>query len=260
LDNPNLTPEQFVQLTELLFQYQDIICSDYEQLPFSKLPPHELTLTDYTPIRQKQYPLSPQQEQVMEKYVDKLLKANIVRHSRSPWNSPAILFRKKGFNSEKAYEISQWRLVIDFSRVNARLLPEFQPLGGLNHASYLMAKVIQQGQTQKTENGQTSQNSKIMISSFDLTTSHYQTELTDRSSQYTAFSTRSFHVEFRKLPMGISQSPSAFCRALYRVFANEIASHNMSLYIDDAIIANADFPSHLTQLRHIFRKLRAHNS
>jgi hypothetical protein len=33
----------------------------------------------------------------------------------------------------------------------------------------------------------------------------------------------------------------------------------MSLYIDDAIIANADFPSHLTQLRDIFRKLRAHN-
>jgi hypothetical protein len=37
----------------------------------------------------------------MEKYVDKLLKANIVRHSRSPWNSPAILIRKKGFNPEK---------------------------------------------------------------------------------------------------------------------------------------------------------------
>jgi hypothetical protein len=106
LDNPNLTPEQFAQLTELLFQYQDIFCSDYEQLPISKLPPHELTLTDHTPIRQKQYPLSPQQEQVMEKYVDKLLKAKIVRHSRSPWNSPAILIRKKGFNPERADKIS----------------------------------------------------------------------------------------------------------------------------------------------------------
>jgi hypothetical protein len=42
LNNPNLTPEQFAQLTELLFQYQDIFCSDYEQLPFSKLPPHDI--------------------------------------------------------------------------------------------------------------------------------------------------------------------------------------------------------------------------
>jgi hypothetical protein len=195
----------------------------------------------------------------MEKYVDKLLKAKIVRQSRSPWNSPAILIRKKGFNPEKADEISSWRLVIDYRKLNKRLLPEFQPLGGLDHASYLMAKVMQQGQTQKTENDQNSQNSKIMISSFDLTASYYQTQLTDRTSQYTAFSTRTSHVEFTKLPMGISQSPSSFCRALYRVFANEIASHSMSLYIDDAIIANADFPSHLTQLRDIFRKLRAHN-
>jgi hypothetical protein len=84
LDNPNLMPEQFVQLTELLFHYQDIFSVDYEQLPVSKLPPHELILTDYTPIRRKQYPLSPQQERVMEKYIDKLIKGNVVRHSRSP--------------------------------------------------------------------------------------------------------------------------------------------------------------------------------
>jgi hypothetical protein len=91
LDNTNLTPEQFAQLTELLFQYQDIFCSDYENLPESKLEPYELVLTDYTPVRQRQYPLAPQQEEVMEKYADKLLKAKIVGHSKSAWNAPAIL-------------------------------------------------------------------------------------------------------------------------------------------------------------------------
>jgi hypothetical protein len=63
LDKTNLTPEQFAQLTEVLFQYQDIFCSDYENLPESRLEPYELVLTDYTPIRQRQYPLSPQQEE-----------------------------------------------------------------------------------------------------------------------------------------------------------------------------------------------------
>jgi hypothetical protein len=90
LDNTNLTPEQFAQLTELLFQYQDIFCSDYENLPESKLQPYELVLTDYTPVRQRQYPLSPLQEEVMEKYADKLLKAKIVAPSKSAWNAPAI--------------------------------------------------------------------------------------------------------------------------------------------------------------------------
>jgi hypothetical protein len=42
LDNTNLSPEQFAQFTELLFQYQDIFCSDYENLPESRLPPHKV--------------------------------------------------------------------------------------------------------------------------------------------------------------------------------------------------------------------------
>jgi hypothetical protein len=73
LDNPNLTEEQFSQLTALLYEYQDIFCADYENLTTSKLPPYQIKLTNDTPIRQKQNPLSPQQEMVMENYVDKLL-------------------------------------------------------------------------------------------------------------------------------------------------------------------------------------------
>jgi hypothetical protein len=39
LDNPNFTLVQFSELTALLFEYQDLFCSDYEQLPTSRLPP-----------------------------------------------------------------------------------------------------------------------------------------------------------------------------------------------------------------------------
>jgi hypothetical protein len=106
LDNTNLSLEQFVQLTELLFQYQDIFCSDYENLPESKFEPYELVLTDYTPVRQRQYPLSPQQEEVMEEYADKFLKAKIVGPSKSAWNAPRILIKKAGFNPEKASDLS----------------------------------------------------------------------------------------------------------------------------------------------------------
>jgi hypothetical protein len=67
LDNPNLSEEQFSQLTALLYEYQDIFCADYENLPISELPPYQIKLTNDKPIRQKQYPLSPQHEMVMEK-------------------------------------------------------------------------------------------------------------------------------------------------------------------------------------------------
>jgi hypothetical protein len=122
LANTNLTPEQFAQLTELLFQYQDIFCSDYENLPESRLEPYEFVLTDYTPIRQRQYLLSPQQEEVMEKYADKLLKANLVGPCKSARNALAILMKKAEFNSQKASDLSQWRLVLDYRRLTRRFL------------------------------------------------------------------------------------------------------------------------------------------
>jgi hypothetical protein len=110
-DNPDLTEEQFSQLTALLYEYQELFCADYEQLPESNLPPYEIKLTTDKPIRQKQYPLSPQQEAVMEKIVDKMLEAKIVQPSKSGFNSPAILVRKANFDINKADSVDQWRFV-----------------------------------------------------------------------------------------------------------------------------------------------------
>jgi hypothetical protein len=73
----------------------------------SNLPPYEIKLTSNVPIRQKQYPLSPQQEVVMEKIVDKLLQAKIVQPPKSPYKSPVLLIRKANFDNNKADEISQ---------------------------------------------------------------------------------------------------------------------------------------------------------
>jgi hypothetical protein len=138
-DNPDLTEEQLSQLTALLYEYQEIFCADYEQLPMSNLPPYEIKLTSNVPIRQKQYPLSPQQEVVMEKIVDKLLQAKIVQPSKSAFNSPALLIRKANFDKNKADEISQWRLCVDYRSVNRLVCPEYMPLTSLDAACQSLA-------------------------------------------------------------------------------------------------------------------------
>jgi hypothetical protein len=138
-DNPDLTEEQLSQLTALLYEYQEIFCADYEQLPMSNLPPYEIKLTSNVPIRQKQYPLSPQQEVVMEKIVDKLLQAKIVQPSKSAFNSPALLIRKANFDKNKADEIGQYRLCIDYRSVNRLVCPEYMPLTSLDAACQSLA-------------------------------------------------------------------------------------------------------------------------
>jgi hypothetical protein len=100
----------------------------------SNLPPYEIKLTSSAPITQKQYPLSPQQEVVMEKIVDKLLQAKTVQPSKSAFNSPAFLIRKANFDKNKEDEIDQYRLCIEYRSVNRIICPEFMPLTSLDSA------------------------------------------------------------------------------------------------------------------------------
>jgi hypothetical protein len=246
LDNPNLSEEQFSQLTALLYEYQEIFCADYENLPISKLPPYQIKLTNDTPIRQKQYPLSPQHEKVMEKYVDKLLKAKIVEPSVSPWNSPAILIRKAHFDPAKADQVDQYRLCVDMRRLNQVIRHEFQSLISLEQTCHMVAS--QQSQTQGQPN-------EMTFTSFDLTASFYQQPLEESCRPFTAFSTRTQHVQFCKSPMGLSNSPAAFCASLFQLMRKELMT-NLSIYVDDALLISNDFISHLRLLRDIFEKFR----
>jgi hypothetical protein len=106
----------------------------------------------------------------------------------------------------------------------------------------------QQSQTQGQPN-------EMTFTSFDLTASFYQQPLEENCRQYTAFSTRTQHVEFCKAPMGLSNSPAAFCAALFHLMRKELLT-NLSIYVDDALLISTDFISHMRLLRDIFEKFR----
>jgi hypothetical protein len=94
LNNANLTPAQFSQLSALLYQYEEIFCSDIEQLPESALPPCHIYLKNDKPIRQRRYPLPPAHERVLDKFIDKYLKSEIIVPARSGWHAPCLSVRK----------------------------------------------------------------------------------------------------------------------------------------------------------------------
>jgi hypothetical protein len=238
-DNPDLTEEQFSQLTALLYEYQEIFCADYEQLPMSNLPPYEIKLTSNTPIRQKQYPLSPQQEVVMEKIVDKLLQAKIVQPSKSAYNSPALLIRKANCDKNKADDVSQYRLCIDYRSVNRLVCPEYIPLTSLDSACQSISRA----------------GNDRFFSSMDLTSGFYEVPLAEKSREITAFSTRSRHVEFLKMPMGLRTSPNGFLASLYDILRENMGA-NLSIYMDDCNIFHSNFEEHVSFLGTIFEKLR----
>jgi hypothetical protein len=115
---------------------------------------------------------------------------------------------------------------------------------------------VQQGQGR---DGKDDQNNQLYLTTFDLTSSYFQTPLTEDSQEFTAFSTSTRRLQFLRVPMGLTVSNGAFASTLCWVFAKEIANHNLSLYVYDAILCHANFLGHLEQLRNIFHKLRTHN-
>jgi hypothetical protein len=205
----------------------------------SNLPPYEIKLTTNVPIRQKQYPLSPQQEVVMEKIVDKLLQAKIVQPSKSSYISPALLIRKANFDKNKADEVSQYRLCIVYRQANRLVCPEYMPLTSLDSACQSLANA----------------GNVRWFSSFDLTSGFYQVPLAEKCREITAFSTRSRHVEFLKMPMGLRNSPAGFLASLYDILRENMGA-NLSIYMDDCIIFHSNFEEHVSFLGKIFEKLR----
>jgi hypothetical protein len=191
-DESCLSQEQFSKLTALLFEYQEIFCSDVEQLPASKLPPYRINLTNSQPVRQKRYPLSPQHEKLLEQYADKLLKAGIVENSTSPFNSPVLLIKKSGYNPAKPDDLSNLRLILDFRKVNQQIADEFVPFSG-QEAFHQIAEA-------KTK----------WFTTIDWTSGFNQIHLDPSSRPITAFSTKTRHLQYTRMAQVSNVVPGAF--------------------------------------------------
>jgi hypothetical protein len=240
-DNPNLTEEQFSDLTALLYEFQDIFCGPNEQLPVSKLPAYHIHLTDNQPVRQRRYPLSPKQEDLLEQYADKLLAEKVVQPSKSPFNAPALLVKKANFDSSKMDDISQFRLVLDFRKLNVKICNEFVPLTDISTVTRQISEVKPR-----------------FHSTFDWKSGFDQISLDEESRPLTAWSTKTRHLEYLKTPQGLRSSPWAFMQSIYDLFRPELRL-NMAIYVDDSLIFHQDFDTHLSFLRKLFYKMRTAN-
>ena len=116
-----------MEVTALLYEFKDVFCTKHEELPISNLPPYHIKLRDTTPVRQKPYPMSTQAENMLEQYVDRQLAAGIVEPSDSPFNSPAILVRKRSYDPKNP-SIDNMHLCIDYRQLDHQIQDLHAPL------------------------------------------------------------------------------------------------------------------------------------
>ena len=87
---------------------------------------------------------------------------------------------------DSEFDISQYRLVIDYRSCNEAIISEFQPLGDATSIFSQVAEVKPQ-----------------FFSQFDVSNSFFQINLEEASRDATSYSTRIRHVRFCKVPQGM---------------------------------------------------------
>ena len=164
--------------------------------------------------------------------MDDLLKKEVIRHSKSLYNSPIWVVLKKANASGK----KKCRIVIDFRKVNedtdqdAYLLPMIDDIiDHLGKAKFFLA--------------------------FDLSSGFHKIPMAEESKKYTALSTPEGHFEFNRMPFGLKNSPATFQRMMDGALGG-LVGKICFVYLDDIVVFGCTLEGHIKNVFEPFERLR----
>lgn len=214
----DLNNDQMILLTSIIEKFKQLAISD---LGLTHLVEHKIELTTNEPFRQKTFPLSPYMQEHMNKEIDRLLKLGVIRPSKSPYSSNVIMVKKTS---------GEYRLCFDGRKLNSITKPDSYPLPDLTS---ILDKL----------------RDAHFLSTIDLRQAFFQIKLTKDSCEKTAFRVLGRGLfEFVRMPFGLISSAQSLQRAMDKLFdPTDIESH-IFVYLDDLIIVNNSFESHMDTL------------
>jgi len=175
----------------------------------------------YTPPYRK----SKTERDFLKLEIDKMLKAGIIRPSRSPWSSPVIVVPKKDGSK---------RICIDYRKLNKVTKTEKWPIPNI-------LDILDRFK------------GSSWFSVIDLKSGYWQIKMDPDSIEKTAFSTPDGHYEFLRLPFGLKNAPGDFSRIMNIVLGG---LEFVEVYLDDITIHSETLEQHIRHLQIVFKKFR----
>ena len=217
-------------LKTLLLSYPDVLAFKDEAIGTSKLFKQDIPLTTTKAIRIPQYPIPKKLRDPLNEWVKEMLHYGVIRPSRSPYNSPCLLVRKK---------TGEWRAVVDFRQLNKFLAHDPYPLPKINELITSLGKI----------------GKSTFFSALDLLWGFFHIELLEPDKQKTAFTTPMGRFEYNRMPMGMKTAPAAFQR-LVDLAILQSAPYPTACYIDDILLSTNGESAHLKHLEWLLDRLR----
>lgn len=180
----HLTPEQQLELTELVASYSDVFALDPSELGTTDATTHIIDTGDHRPIRQpvRRTPFALRSK--VDELVKEMLEQGVVVPSKSPWASPVVLVRKKDGGV---------RFCVDYRKLNQVTKLDEYPLPRIDDTLDQLAGTK-------------------YFTTLDLASGYWQVEMDPASQEKTAFTTYAGLFEFRKMPFGLVNAPATFQR------------------------------------------------
>lgn len=225
----HLSEDQQQQVYKILDRHKSIISTGDDDIGRINTVPHRIDLYDQTPIyqRPRRFPAPVADE--IEQQCRGLQDLGIIEASASPWSSPVVPVRKKD---------GSIRLCVDYRSLNRVTKPDKFPIPNLSDSIFGLYGVK-------------------YFTRLDLVRGFYQVPLNEESKELTAFSTPHGHWHFNVLSFGLKNAPSAFQRGMQEVL-REFPWKKVVVYVDDILIMENSFDSHLALVGDVLHTLADH--
>ena len=187
---------------------------------------HSINTGNAPPVKMRAYKTAVSQKKLIEEELEKMLEAQVIEPSESPWSSPVVLVTKKDGSP---------RFCVDYRKLNSVTVRDCWPLPNINDCLDSLSGAC-------------------WFSTMDLASGYWQCEIDEADRSKTAFVTHKGLFQFNVLPMGLTNAPATFERLMERVLQG-LQWEKCLLYLDDIVAFGGDFDQAMQNLQSVFSRL-----
>lgn len=187
---------------------------------------HHIRLSDTRPFRERSRRLAPADIEDVRRHLQDLLKAGIIKESRSPYASPIVVARKKN---------GSVRMCIDYRTLNNRTVPD-------------------QYTTPRIDDALDCLTGSKWFSVLDLRSGYYQIAMSETDKEKTAFICPLGFYQFERMPQGITGAPATFQRLMEKA-VGDMNLLQVLVYLDDVIVFGKSLEEHEERLLKVLDRL-----
>ena len=187
---------------------------------------HTIRMSDPRPFRERSRRLAPADVEDVRKHLQELLRAGIIKESRSPYASPIVIVRKKN---------GAVRMCIDYRLLNSRTIPD-------QYTTPCIDDVLD------------SMTGSKWFSVLDLRSGYYQIAMAEEDKEKTAFICPLGFFQFERMPQGITGAPATFQRLMEKA-VGDMNLLEVLVYLDDLIVFGRTLEEHEERLLKVLDRL-----